>query len=377
MKKTGRTAAAIGLMLLAMWIMVAKFSTQNAQAAVPLANMGHTAPASACDICNAYFSNVTATCQPDGTVHWTATVTNNDDCTTTSGYNAMLLVQRNYGNYNVVINEHHGAMNFPPGDTTFSGDFNYAFPPDATGAEVIIQFDTSGQGCGFREGKSGVFNPCEPGNVTPTDTPVTDTETPAPPTDTPTNTPPRHATNTPTNTFTPLPSTATRTPVPPTNTRTPTRTATVVPATRTPAPTNTPQPSKHRMTGGGHIDDGGANRDVSHGFELRCDATDHRQNLEVNWEGGNKFHLTDLTSAMCFEDPNFSECPPCAGFNTFVGSGVGLYDGVAGAHVDFTFTDAGEPGRNDHFDMTIVDVNGNTVLSVSGFLDGGNHQAHK
>lgn len=345
-------------MLLAMWIMVARFSTQNAQAAVPLGGPQYTVPASGCDICNAYFSDVTAFCLPDGSVQYTATVTNNGNCTVTSGYNAMLLVQRNFGEYEVVINEHHGPMDFPPGDTTFGGNFVYDFPSDATGVEVIIQFDTSGQGCGFRQGKSGVFQPCEAGNFTPTETPIPESTTPTP-----------RRTNT--RTFTP-----TNTPVL-TNTRTPTRTRTLVPSTRTPVPTRTPDMSRHRMTGGGHIEDGGANRDVSHGFQLRCDATDHRQSLEVNWEGGNKWHLENLTSATCLNDPDLNECPPCAGFDTYIGSGLGRYNGVSGARADWTFTDDGEPGTHDHFDIVIMDVNGNVVLAVSGFLDGGNHQAHK
>lgn len=397
MKNTGKTTAAFGLMLLAAFIiLMGKFSVQDAHAAIPSGDQKSIAPASECDICSLYFPSIDLTCQPDGSIHWVATVRNNNDCTVNTGYFAQLLVQRNYGEYEVVLVDHYPSMAFPPGDTTFSGNFTYNFPPDATGMEVIIRFDTSGADCGFREGKSGVFDPCQPGDGTPR--PHTYTPTP-----TRTNTPPRHATNTPTlirtntptRTSTVIPATRSRTPeptdtptgepeatdtptntpVPPTNTRTrtPTRTNTAVPATRTATPRN----NRHRMTGGGHIEDGGKTRDTSHGFQLRCDATDHRQSLEVNWEGGNKWHLEDLTSATCIDDPALNECPPCAGFDTYIGTGVGRYNGDSGATAEWTFTDDGEPGTNDHFDMVIRDSGGNIVLDVSGFLDGGNHQAHK
>ncbi len=135
-----------------------------------------------------------------------------------------------------------------------------------------------------------------------------------------------------------------------------------------------PGEDTRRMTGGGSVFGTGPNR-VTHGFELRCDSTDPRQNLEVNWDQ-HQFHLTALDSALCFEDPHFSEGQPVAGFNTYVGTATGRYDGVDGATISFTFTDHGEPGKNDTAAMTIKDVHGTTVLSVSGKLKFGNQQAH-
>ena len=74
--------------------------------------------------------------------------------------------------------------------------------------------------------------------------------------------------------------------------------------------------------------------------------------------------------------PNLGESPPVAGFDTYVGSGTGRYNGVSGATATWTFSDAGEPGRNDTFQITILDDMGNPVLTVSGTLKG-NHQAHE
>lgn len=128
-----------------------------------------------------------------------------------------------------------------------------------------------------------------------------------------------------------------------------------------------------RMTGGGSIGDSSA----KHGFTLNCDISQPSNNLEVNWDKGNKFHLTTLKSSKCYDDPDIGEKPPVAGFDTYVGSGTGRYNGIAGATAEWTFTDAGEPGKKDFAKIVIKDANGNVVLSVSGNLNSGNHQAHK
>ena len=40
---------------------------------------------------------------------------------------------------------------------------------------------------------------------------------------------------------------------------------------------------------------------------MRCDATDKRQSLEINWDGGNNFHLDKIiNSVICFDDPTSS-----------------------------------------------------------------------
>lgn len=133
-----------------------------------------------------------------------------------------------------------------------------------------------------------------------------------------------------------------------------------------------------KMTGGGSVTDtsGTPNTKVTHGFELYCDVNKGPNNLEINWGAGNKFHLDSLTSAVCVNDPTISSTPPVAGFNTYVGTGTGIYNGVAGATAQWTFTDAGEPGTSDHAKMIITDSGGNIVLAVSGNLQHGNQQAH-
>jgi hypothetical protein len=128
-----------------------------------------------------------------------------------------------------------------------------------------------------------------------------------------------------------------------------------------------------RMTGGGSIISNGLR--VTHGFTLNCDATQNPQRLEVNWDG-NRFHLEQLNTAFCSNDPSINAGQPSASFNTYSGSGVGRFDGVSGATIDFVFTDAGEPGTNDFASYTIHDANGNLVLTASGNLDNGNQQAH-
>jgi VCBS repeat-containing protein len=135
-----------------------------------------------------------------------------------------------------------------------------------------------------------------------------------------------------------------------------------------------------RMTGGGTLEKGKGKGKVgvSHGFELHCNPNELPNNLEVNWNNkSDKFHLETLTSATCIDDPTISEAPPVAGFDTYIGQGIGRYNGVSGATITWVFTDAGEPGKdNDYGEITITDANGNVVLSITGSLNQGNHQAH-
>ena len=133
-----------------------------------------------------------------------------------------------------------------------------------------------------------------------------------------------------------------------------------------------PDGDGRRMTGGGSI---GKGKDrVTHGFQLRCDDSDPRQNLEINWHQ-HRFHLLDLDSAIC-SDTALDEGHPVAGFDTFTGKGHGRFDGVDGATVEFEFTDAGEPGKSDTAKIMVHDKDDNLVLDVDGVLTFGNHQAH-
>jgi hypothetical protein len=135
-----------------------------------------------------------------------------------------------------------------------------------------------------------------------------------------------------------------------------------------------PPPSCGRMTGGGSVFRVDGAR-VTRGFEIHCDLSPPN-NIEVNWPGGNNFHMTTLTSALCTDDPNIIQDPPAAPFDTFTGDGTGKYNNVPGATIHFVFVDAGEPGKNDIATIMVWDANGNLVPDVSGFIDVGNLQAH-
>ncbi len=134
-----------------------------------------------------------------------------------------------------------------------------------------------------------------------------------------------------------------------------------------------PSPSKGRMTGGGSFFTPDNTR-VTHGMQLHCSLPSNN-NLEVNWGGGNNFHLDALTNVSCFLDPAFSAGQPSAGFNTMIGSGTGTLNG-APATIAFEFIDAGEPGTSDK--ASVVIVSGTTSFTVPlTVLDNGNQQAHK
>ncbi len=128
---------------------------------------------------------------------------------------------------------------------------------------------------------------------------------------------------------------------------------------------------ERRMTGGGSVFDANGIR-FTHGFELHCDANQGPNNLQINW-GGNRFHLESLGSASCSDDASISEGKPVAGFDTFVGTGVGRLNGTSGVSITFKFTDAGEPGKGVDLAQFTIDA----LPQVSGTLNKGNHQAHR
>ena len=129
------------------------------------------------------------------------------------------------------------------------------------------------------------------------------------------------------------------------------------------------------MTGGGSAFRLSDNTRVTRGFEIHCDLREPN-NIQVNWPG-NRFHLQDLTGAICTDSPFIDQLPRSASFDTFQGEGDGILNGDPGARIDFVFVDAGEPGRDDPASILIFDSDNNLVLDVSGFLRKGNIQAHK
>jgi hypothetical protein len=119
---------------------------------------------------------------------------------------------------------------------------------------------------------------------------------------------------------------------------------------------------------------------VTHGFELHCNRFDLPNNLEVNWGRGNRFHLEELLTATCTEDPAIDQTPPGhSPFDTFIGTGIGRCNGESGALIEFTFVDGGEPGfKHDTASIEITNCPaGVGDLLVSGPLKKGNHQAHR
>ena len=138
-----------------------------------------------------------------------------------------------------------------------------------------------------------------------------------------------------------------------------------------------------RMTGGGSVFDEGTR--FTHGFTLSCLPGEGPNRLEIVWgndigrgraRGANRFHLEELLSADCTDDPDIDEQPPVASFDTFAGTGIGRLNGVPGAEIVFELTDAGEPGQRDTATFTITPPPGGGDIDVSGPLNRGNHQAH-
>jgi hypothetical protein len=103
--------------------------------------------------------------------------------------------------------------------------------------------------------------------------------------------------------------------------------------------------------------------------------------LKVSWYDTNgvaqKFVLRQHTSGgpYCY-DTALSEGKPLAGFDTMTGTGTGTLNGVAGHTISYTFTDEGEPGRDDSATFRIAGPGG-TIEFDGKALDGGNHQAHR
>jgi len=137
------------------------------------------------------------------------------------------------------------------------------------------------------------------------------------------------------------------------------------------------------MTGGGSIFDVAYGGRVTHGFVVHCTPR-NSDNLEVNDHvTGQSFHLDQLTSTTCIDDPAIDPNPPDATFDTFTGTGTGRCHGPGESGpgrdctVRFTFTDGGERGGcvRDTALIEVSDANG-VVFSVSGDVDCGNHQAH-
>jgi hypothetical protein len=137
-----------------------------------------------------------------------------------------------------------------------------------------------------------------------------------------------------------------------------------------------PTVKEGRMTGAGTIDS--AYGRSHHQFRNSVCNSNRFPDLKVQW-GGNRFDLKAYSSPLTCVDTPANEGNPKAGFDTIVGQGTGVLNGVSGATASFKFTDAGEPGRNDTATITISDSAGNIVFQLTNakITAGGNHQAHR
>ena len=155
--------------------------------------------------------------------------------------------------------------------------------------------------------------------------------------------------------------------------------ATTASAGSTTNPETIPPPPEEcgsgRFTGGGFTVAANGLK-VSKGFTLHCDAI-LSNNFEVNWDGGNNFHIDkNPTNVVCrfVNDPN----PPDAPVNRIDITGTGTLNG-APATVTLVLIDNGE--KNGAVpDQTYIAINGVNLtggtVAVPANIDGGNIQAH-
>jgi len=135
-----------------------------------------------------------------------------------------------------------------------------------------------------------------------------------------------------------------------------------------------------RFTGGPNaVEVGGAK--VTTGLQIHCHPKDPSVNFEINWGGGENFHLIDVTTVSCFDSPLVTPQPPKAPVDTIVAVGYGLFNGNTGYTIEFTLVDSGEPDNKRTDQMRILiyttgnpaDVKLNVPLQ---FITAGNIQAH-
>jgi hypothetical protein len=112
---------------------------------------------------------MTIACNPDGTVHWTAEVNNQDRCSRTENWTAMLQVKTGVGGGNesnwMTVEVEHGVIYLPGKDkATASGDFCFVYPSNTTKQRVVFKIDSPEEHC-HPSKKSPEIQPCP---VTPT-----------------------------------------------------------------------------------------------------------------------------------------------------------------------------------------------------------------
>jgi hypothetical protein len=113
-----------------------------------------------------------------------------------------------------------------------------------------------------------------------------------------------------------------------------------------------------RFTGGGRVNLANDTK-TTHGFQLYCTNIGGGRsleidpnNLQVNWDTGNHWHLEDLVRGACHNEQWDPEQPK-ANFDAYYGDGYGRLNGVSGAYACWRLTDDGEPGRDDIFSFRV------------------------
>jgi len=106
-------------------------------------------------------TNVVISCNPNGTVHFDATVVNSGSCTTVQPWKAQLEQHvPGTGGFTGVRIIHGGPTSFPPGTTHVTGDFDcYEFPSRVNVIRVEFAIDAPGSSCTSHKKSDGI-SPC-------------------------------------------------------------------------------------------------------------------------------------------------------------------------------------------------------------------------
>jgi hypothetical protein len=149
-----------------------------------------------------------------------------------------------------------------------------------------------------------------------------------------------------------------------------------------PALSTPPAELAGRMHGEGHLKVGAERHHFE--FEVTKRSPGHvhgslhyRMQTEHGAHHHGRFVSTSVTSAIFSDDPTIRPSRRSQpSVDTVVMSGAGRWNGMPGYTFVMTAKDAGEPGRGrDSFTLTITSPSGETVLTVSGVLAGGNIQS--
>ena len=119
-----------------------------------------TATPEECSTCNVYISNVDVNCNTDGTIHWSAELTNNADCTVSAPWKAELQIRTgNNGRYRTLATQ-RGTGSYTPGTSMVSGNVCTTLRPNVTSIRVVFTVTGNEEKCN-PTGTSSAIEPCE------------------------------------------------------------------------------------------------------------------------------------------------------------------------------------------------------------------------